>query len=147
MRENFVKEIEYLLDRIPKEQWEDKGICGLMYDLTPWHKKSSATIQTRDDDPHDVAAWKYYWSAESNASRISQEIEWYLSARDRFIYHALLIEAAEAILSVDFSKYGQPKTVDGGCLYKPFQLQVHDLDGTFTFNYCEYVLARRLDTR
>ena len=56
-------------------------------------------------------------------------------------------EAAEALLSIDFTQYGQPTTVDDGVLYKPFQLQVHDLDGTFAFNYCEYVLATRLDAR
>lgn len=61
------------------------------------------------------------------------------------MYHRLLIEAAEAMLSIDFSKYGQPQTVDDFCRYGPFQVRVSDPDGTFNFNYCEYVLARRLD--
>jgi hypothetical protein len=146
MRQNFTSELEYLLEEVPGEQWNDLGICGVMYDFVPWHKMSSVTVQTREDDPSDPAAWKYYWSAESDTSRISQEIERYQTAHDRFVYHALLIEAAEALLSIDFTRYGQPTTIDRGCLYKPFQLQVHDLDRTFAFNYCEYVLARRLDT-
>lgn len=147
MISNFVSEIEHLLTEVPEEQWRDPGVCGLMYDLLPWHRMSSVTVQTREDDPHDPAAWKYYFSAESDTSRISSEIEEYLRTRDRFVYHSLLIEAAEALLSIDFSRFGQRTTVEDGCLFKPFLLQVRDPDQTFTFNYCEYVLAKRLDAR
>jgi hypothetical protein len=116
-----------------------------MYDLLPWHNMSSIAIQTSADDPHDPAEWKYYDCVDSDASRIREELALYQQSRDRLVYHRLLIEAAEALLSLDFSKYGQPNTIDGFCLYKPFLLQVYDADETFKFNYCEYVLARRLD--
>ena len=145
MQKNFVREIKYLLGRVPSKQWKDPAIRGIVYDLTPWHRMSSLTVQTSEDDPRDIGGWKYYCSAESDASRIKAEIEQWLDSRDRLVYHNLLIEAAEALLSIDFSKYGQPVTIDGFCLYKPFQLQVYDADETFRFNYCEYVLARRLE--
>jgi hypothetical protein len=99
---------------------------------------SSIAIQTAEDDPHDPASWKYDDCADSDGSRIREEI-----ARDRtagekrLVYHRLLIEAAEALLSIDFGRYRQPTTVDGFCLYKPFQLRVTDADQTFRFNYCE----------
>jgi hypothetical protein len=145
VRENFVREIEYLLSEVPKGQWEDPGICGVMYDLIPWHKMSSLTVQTREDDPHDPADWKYYFSAESDTSRIKEEIAQYQKTNDTWVYHRLLIEAAEALLSIDFSAHGQPITAEANCLYKPFQVQVYHADKLFAFNYCEYVLARRAE--
>ncbi len=147
MNANFVREIEYLLENIPVAQWEDPTICGVMYEFLPWHKMSSITIHTSEDDVHDPGGWKYYFSAESDGSRIRQEIELYQKAGGRVIYHNLLVQAAEALLSIDFTKYGQPQTIDDFCLYGPFQLHVYDADKTFCFNYCEYVLAARLDGR
>lgn len=62
MKENFVREIEHLLSFVPTEQWRDPaGVCGVMYDFMPWHKASSLTVQTREDDVNDPAAWKYYF--------------------------------------------------------------------------------------
>jgi hypothetical protein len=150
VRESFRREIEKLLSEVPTEQWADKSICGVLYDFIPWHRRSSVTIQTRDDDPHDIAAWKYYFSAESDGSLIrDQHAAWHdEKVNKRLIYHRLLSEAAEALLSIDFGPYGNPywTTIDGGlCLDKTFLLQVYDPDGTFRFNYCEYVLACRLD--
>ncbi len=145
MKKNFVLEIEYLLEQVPSEVWDDTKICGLMYDLLPWHEFSSIAIQTSDDDKHDPADWKYYDCTRSDCSRIKRELSRYKNDDGRFAYHQLLIESAEALLSIDFSKYGIPKTIDEFRLYKPFQLQIYDVDGTFEFNYCEYVLARRLD--
>ena len=147
MRKNFVSEIEYLLSEVPKEQWKDPGICGVRYELLPWHTMSSVTIQTREDDVRDPAGWKYYFSAESDTSRIKKEIAKYQDCDDTWFYHKLLIEAAEAFLSIDLSQYGHTTTVDRGSLYKPFRVQVYHADRLFSFNYCEYVLAKRAGTR
>ena len=70
----------------------------------------------------------------------------------------MLTEAAEALLSIDFGKYINPKLPtpllnlrdwiaidDEFCLNKTFFLQVYDPDESFRFNYCEYVMARRLE--
>jgi hypothetical protein len=57
-------------------------------------------------------------------------------------------EAAKALLSLDFGKYGNPYWAmidDDSCLNKTFLLQVCDVDQSFRVNYCEYVLAQRLD--
>lgn len=145
MKANFVREIKHLLAKVPAEQWAGTDVCGLMYELLPWHNMSSVTVQTREDDPHDTAAWRHYFSAESDTSRIRQEIEHYRTANDWRVYHALLIEAAEALLDIDFAPYGQALTVTDGRPFKPFQVQVYHADETFDFNYCEYVLARRLE--
>jgi hypothetical protein len=146
VKANFVVEIEHLLQKVPAAVWADDSLRGLLYDFLPWHGTSSIAIQTAEDDPHDPASWKYYDCADSDASRIREEVALYRTASEkRLVYHRLLIEAAEALLSIDFGRYGQPTTVYGFCLYKPFQLQVTDPDQTFRFNYCEYVLARRLD--
>ena len=145
MKQNFVHEIKHLLEEIPAEQWQDPSICGVRYELLPWHRMSSVTIQIREDDVHDPGGWNYYYSAESDVTRIQKELAEYLERPDRLLYHKFLLEAAEAMLSIDFGKYGQPNTVEKGCLYEPFQLQVYDADRTFRFNYCEYILARRLD--
>jgi len=50
-RENFRREIEHLLGLVPAEQWDDPGVRGVLYDFLPWHRMSSVTVQTRDDDP------------------------------------------------------------------------------------------------
>ena len=123
---------------------------GVLYEFVPWHRMSSVTIQTRDDDPRDIGAWKYYFSAESDGSPIRVEHEaWHKEeSNKRLVYHKLLIEAAEALLSLDFGKYGNPYWTmidDDFCLNKTFLLQVYDVDQSFRFNYCEYVLARRLE--
>jgi hypothetical protein len=145
MKSNFEREIKYLLSKVPKAVWKDKKIRGLLYDFLPWHEMSSIAIHSAGEDPHEPASWKYYDCAASDSSRVREEIAQYQAKHDRLLFHKFLIEAAEALLSMDFGKYGQPTTIDGFCLYKPFQLWVTDNDKTFGFNYCEYVLARRLD--
>lgn len=148
MRENFAAEIEYLLRNVPAEQWQASQppfVCGIMYEFTPWHGSSTVTIQTTDDTPGDFGSWKYYFSADSDSSRIKSEIEQYRQAANgKLEYHRLLIEAAEALLGTDFSKYGVTQITDAWHLYGPFQVQVYDMDRTFKFNYCEYVAARRM---
>src|SRR4051794_10347942 len=96
VRENFRREIEHLLDEVPAEQWDDPDVCGVLYDFTPWHRMSSVTIQTRDDDPRDIGAWKYYFSAESDGSLIREQHQAWNNevANKRLVYHRLLIEAA-----------------------------------------------------
>ncbi|QEG31876.1 hypothetical protein GobsT_67230 [Gemmata obscuriglobus] len=152
VRAKFRREIEQLLAKIPAEQWADHDLRGVLYEFVPWHRMSSVTIQTRDDRSDDIAAWKYYFSAESDGSLIRDEYEAWHNEPDskRLVYHKLLIEAAEAFLSIDFGKYSNPywSAINRNfCLNKTFLLQVYDVDGTFTFNYCDYVIARRLETR
>jgi hypothetical protein len=144
MKENFAREIEHLLDAVPADQWADWSVCGVLYDFIPWHRSSCLTLQTREDREGDIAAWKYYWSAESDGSRIQAEFAEYEQGRGWQTYHKLLIEAAEAFVSIDFSRFGRGQTVDDGRLFGPFRLQVYDPDGSFRFNFCEFVLARRL---
>ncbi|MDB5308367.1 MAG: hypothetical protein JWO38_2569 [Gemmataceae bacterium] len=135
MQKNFIREIKYLLGKVPKAQWKDPNIRGIVYDFTPWHRMSSVTVQTSEDDPRDIGGWKYYYSAESDNSRIKAEIEQYQQANDWRVYHKLLLEAAEALLAIDFSKYGQPNTSESFRLYKPFSVQVYHGDEIFGFNY------------
>jgi hypothetical protein len=157
-RENFRREIEQLLGEIPTEQWDDPEVRGVLYEFVPWHRMSSVTLQTQDDDPRDIGAWKYYFSAESDGALIREQYEaWHNEETNkRLVYHKLLIEAAEALLSIDFGKYNNsqlPVPVrnlrfwtaidDEFCLNKTFFLQVYDPDESFRFNYCEYVMARR----
>jgi hypothetical protein len=135
---------------VPAEQWADPLLCGVLYEFVPWYRMSSVTIQTRDDDPRDIGGWKYYFSAESDGSLIRDEHEAWRNepVYKRLVYHKLLIEAAEALLSLSFDRYGNPNWTtinDNFCLNKTFFLQVYDVDKTFKFNYCEYVMARRLE--
>lgn len=150
VRENFRREIERLLGEVPAEQWADDEVRGVLYEFVPWYRMSSVTIQTQEDDPRDIGAWKYYFSAESDGSLIREEHEaWHREETNkRLVYHKLLIEAAEALLSLELGHYGNPywTTIDGDfCLNKTFLLQVYDVDQSFRFNYCEYAMARRLD--
>jgi hypothetical protein len=149
MQQNFAREIEYLLSRVPKKQWKDPLAAGLRYQFVPWYGGSSVTLQTREDDPRYFGDWKYYVSAESDCSRIRDEMALYQGAapdRRRDVYHRLLVEAAEALLGAEIGKYiPDMVTTRDSRLYHPFSMQVYDADGTFKFNYCEYVLARRLD--
>src|SRR5687767_7649881 len=89
VRENFRREIEQLLGEVPAEQWADEEIRGVLYEFVPWHRMSSVTIQTRDDDPHDIGDWKYYFSAESDGSLIREEHEaWHKEeSNKRLVYH------------------------------------------------------------
>jgi hypothetical protein len=117
----------------------------LRYQFVPWYGGSSVTIQTKDD-PRYFGDWKYYVSAESDCSRIRDELAFYQETRDRNVYHRLLVEAAEALLILDLGRYIPHMVTNAEVrLYHPFPMQVYDADGTFKFNYCEYVLARRLD--
>ena len=148
MRQNFLRELEYLLGEVPPEQWRDPEIRGVRYEFLPWHGMSSVTVQTADDEPRDPGAWKYYFSAESDGSRIRDEITLYdeTCETDDLVYHRLLTEAAEAMLDVDFGRYiPHMVTTQGVGLYRPFKVQVYHADRVFEFNYCEYVLARRAD--
>lgn len=158
-REYFKREIEHLLSKVPGEQWDDPDVRGVLYDFLPWHRSSSITIQTRDDDPRDIGAWKYYESSESG-EYIQDEYDAYHNAKQdwRIVYHRLLIAAAEALLDAEFGKYINPNlptpvlnlrnwpTLDDGfCLKKTFYVQVYDHDESFRFNFCEYVMARRIE--
>jgi hypothetical protein len=159
-RENVRREIEQLLGEVPAEQWDDPDVRGVLYEFVPWHRMSSVTIQTCDDDPRDIGAWRYYFSAESDGSLIREQHEaWHNETTNkRLVYHRLLLEAAEALLSIEFGKYINPQLPtpllnlrdwtaidDEFCLNKTFLLQVYDPDESFRFNYCEYVMARRLE--
>ena len=156
-RKNFRREIVKLLSEVPAKQWDDPDIRGVLYDFVPWHRSSSVTLQTEGDDPRDIGGWKYYYSAESG-ELIQEEFDAYHNAttNGRLVYHKLLIEAAEALLTIKFGKFINPRlptpilnlrdwsTVDDQfCLNPTFLLQVYDADRSFQFNYCEYVLARR----
>jgi hypothetical protein len=110
--------------------------------------------------PRDIGAWKDYFSADSDGSLIREEFEaWDNETTNKgLVYHTLLIEAAEAFLSIEFGKRCNPKlpvkllnlrdwtvSLDGFCLNKTFLLQVYHADEVFRFNYCEYAMARRLE--
>ena len=158
VRANFRREIKHLLDKVPTEQWDDPEVRGVLYDFIPWHRISSITLQTEGDDPKDIAAWKYYESAESGKF-VQEEFDAYQTAETNggLVYHKLLIEAAEAFLSINFAKYINPKlpvpllnlrqwtATYGIGLNKTFLLQIYHADQEFRFNYCEYVLARQLE--
>lgn len=160
-RKNFQCEIELLLDKVPAEQWDDPEVTGVLYDFLPWHRMSSVVIQTKEDDPRDIGDWKYYYSAESDGTLVMEQFEaWHQEeANKQLVYHQLLIEAAEALLSINFEKYNNPELPpqvrnlrfwhpieNTFCLNKHFLLQVYDHDLSYQFNYCEYVMARRLET-
>jgi len=150
VREHFRCEIEKLLGQVPADQWADPELRGVLYEFVPWYRMSSVTIQTWNDDPRNIRAWKYYFSAESDGSLIREEHEAWHNEKSKkwLVYHQLLIEAAEALLSLDFGKYDNPHwtPIDNDfCLNKTFLLQVYDVDQSFRFNYCEYVFARRLE--
>ncbi|VTR97140.1 hypothetical protein [Tuwongella immobilis] len=161
VREKFRREIEQLLAEVPQEQWDDPDVRGVLYEFVPWHRSSSVTIMTREDDPLDIGGWKYYYSADSDGSLIQAEFDaWHNeTGNKRLVFHHLLIEAAEALLSIDFTPFINPALPtpvlnlrfwnaidDDFCLNKTFLLQVYDPDRSFRFNYCEYVMARRLET-
>lgn len=74
---------------------------------------------------------------------LSAEFLKYKEHPEPLIYHSLLCKAAEALLEVDFRLYHVPRTIQGFHLYAPFRLQVLNPDKTFTFNYCEFILAFR----
>lgn len=145
IREHFTLEIETMLAEVPAELWEEPEICGLMYDFLPWHENSTLSIQLRDDDPYDFGGWTHYECVNPDGRQVVEEFAIYNQAPDGLVYHRLLIEAAEALLSIDFTKHGQPVTIEDGYLYGPFRLQVYHGDEKFKFNYCEYVLARRFE--
>lgn len=161
VRKNFRREITQLLGQIPAKQWDDPDIRGVLYEFTPWDRISTVVLQTDDDDPRDIGDWKYYDTVDFDGEcLIDEEFEAYHNAdtNGQLVYHKLLIEAAEALLSIKFEKYNNPKLParirnlrdwtaidDRFCLNKTFLLQVYDADESFQFNYCEYVLTRRLE--
>ena len=145
VRKHFTAEIKTLIDAVPGELWEEPDICGLMYDFLPWHEYSTLAIQLRSDDPYDFGGWKHYECVDPDGRELAEEFKIYKQANHGLAYHRLLIEAAEALLTIDFSKLVQCESVQDGYLNPLFRLQVYHADQKFKFNYCEYVLARRLE--
>ena len=145
IRKHFAVEIDHLLAEVPSELWKEPGIRGLMYDFIPWHEWSTLAIQLDEDDPHDPGGWTHYECVNPDGRHIGDEFALYKQANHRLVYHWLLIEAAEALLGFDFTRYGQHETIEDGFLSRLFKLQVYDADQTFSFNYCEYALARRFE--
>ena len=145
VREHFSNEIAQLLADIPTELWDNPEICGLLYDFLPWHEHSLVSIQLRDDDPTDIGGWEHYEPVTPDGRQLTEEFALYQEANDNMVYHRLLIEAAEALLGIDFTQFGQREAIEDGCLNRQFKLQIYHHDGKFLFNYCEYVLARRLE--
>lgn len=145
VRRHFTIEIDHLLTAVPPELWEEPEICGLMYDFLPWHRYSSLAIQLRDDDPYDHGGWTHYECVNPDGRHVAEEFDMYEQANHGLVYHRLLIEAAESLLATDFTPFGQPNTIENGYLNRLFRLQIYHADENFKFNYCEYVLARRLE--
>jgi hypothetical protein len=141
---SFKEDIEKLISQVPAEVWKDRTICGLLYDIFPWHGYSSVSVQTRQCDEHDPASWKYFEISESNGEFLKSEFSEYNKSPDHLLYHSMLCRAAEALLEVDFGPYYASQTVSGFQLSLPFRLQVLDPDKTFTFNYCEFILASKI---
>ena len=147
MREIFRQEIEELLSLVP-ENVRAAHLSGLHYDYQPWHPLSYISFRSRDERFERYPAdWRYFQVAETDCSRLGEAVDAY--GDDRVNYHHQLVEVASALLEVDTTRYGLPPIVIGsdGILKKVFVPEVTDPDGTFQFNYCEYVLATRLDSR
>jgi hypothetical protein len=145
IRQHFALEIDHLLSEVPADLWEEPETCGLVYEFLPWHQYSSLAIQLRDDDPNDIGGWTHYECVNPDGRHVTDEFAIYEQANDGLVYHRLLIETAEALLATDFTRFGQDETTDDGYLNRLFRLQVYHHDENFKFNYCEYVLARRLE--
>lgn len=160
--EHFCQEIELLLGKIPKKWWNE-DIRGVLYEFVPWHNRSSIGLQTAEDDPREIGEWKYYDSpAWSDGALLAEEYEAYDQAIENgsgsLVFHFLLLAAAEALLSTEFTRFINPRlpaavrnlrfwtaTDKDRGLNNTFLLQVYHPDQLFKFNYCEYVCARRLE--
>jgi hypothetical protein len=140
----FKEDIEKLVAQVPVEAWKDRSICGLLYDIFPWHGYSSLSLQTRQCDEYDPASWKYFEISKSKGEFLKLEFSEYNKSPDALVYHLMLFRAAEALLEVDFGPYNAMKTVSNFHLSPLFRLQVLDPDKTFTSNYCEFVLVYKI---
>jgi hypothetical protein len=107
----FINEIECLLEAVPSSLWKAPDLRRLMYREFLWLKVSSIAIQMKNDDRYQFACWKYYDCASSDCFHIHDELAQYSGIDPHRFYHDLLPEAAEALLSIDFKKYGQPETI------------------------------------
>ncbi len=146
VREHFRLEIGNLLADVPISLWEEPHICGLLYDFLPWHRHSSLSIQLQEDDPDDIGGWTHYECVNPDGRAVTEEFDMWDRAYHYLVYHRLLIEAAESLLAFDFTRFGQREAIEeDGYLNPLFKLQVYHADNKFSFNYCEYVLARRFE--
>ena len=138
IRGHFATEIGNMLAAVPQDVWDEPKICGVLYDFLPWHEHSLVSIQLHGDDPTDIGAWEHYECVTPDGRALNEEFALYQQASDGLIYHQLLIEAAEALLAIDFTDYGQSEAIEeDGTLNPLFTPQVYHGDQKFRFNYCE----------
>lgn len=143
---SFYNDIKHLVVKIEGDLWSDWRLSGIQYDYYPWHGYSAISFRLRDDKIQDNPAdWELFEISKSDGTLINDEIDLYNSSNDEWIYHRQLCQAANDLLAFDFSAYLGKQLVEGRVLYGPIQLRVFDPDETYSFNYCEYVLAQAND--
>ena len=144
MTTNFKFDIEKLVSSVPNHIWQDKTLCGLLYDIFPWHGYSAISLQTNKCNERDPASWKYFEVSKSNGKLLESEFSTYNKNPNAILYHSMLCEAGKSLLEINLSSYNIKQTVFDFHLYAPFKIMVYDPDKTFNFNYCEFILASRI---
>ncbi|RJG48206.1 hypothetical protein [Motilimonas pumila] len=137
----YRNDINKLIKSIDKNILNDKSINGIQYDIYPWHGYSAISLMTRADCELDVASWKYFECCKSTGEELSNEFDTYLELNDRHHFHCMLVKAASELLEADLSSFAVESPVSDLGLNKLFQVRVYDPDETFTFNYCEFIVA------
>ena len=79
---SYTKDIGQLLSAVSRDVWADKSICGLLYDIYPWHGYSSIAVQTRSCPESDPACWKYFDAARSDGELLDREFRAYSRKQD-----------------------------------------------------------------
>ena len=143
----FFEDIKQLIANIDRNLLSDWKLSGIQYDYYPWHGYSAISLRSRDDKIQDNAAdWKLFEISKSDGTLIREEIEAYNSGDGgQWTYHRQLCQAAKDLMAFDFTTYVGKPLVEGWTLYGPLKLLVFDPDNTYSFNYCEYVLAKEHD--
>lgn len=149
MLKNFRGEIEYLLGTIPKALW--KEAAGLSVEYFPWHEELWIGVRLDYEDPDDQAMWENYYGKPSDNVRIKNELAEYNKAEKyandkqfKKVVQATDIldrhfeEIAEALMSIDYSKYTtKAPFLDAKTLNPDFLLQAVNPDDGYHINFCD----------
>lgn len=154
MKVQFEKILETLLVSADWNRLNTASINLVSLGVYPWHDYCAVSFrQTREMDELNPAEWEFFESARLEDDKAFSKIcEWYKTGDAVIRAHGIFTAAAYALCSEKSVKLIQKYIPFAASLTedffpKHFYYMVTDADRTVSFNYCEYIHIRRLDSR
>ncbi len=153
---------ERFFESIPRTARGSIPATGFALDISPWHGILNLSLRMQNDFPigelrYDITDWEFFDFSSNVACQGRKNLELEIAGYyenyngdKREAAHMIYWAGAEAILSPNVAellqKYGISAPVVSLFKNGAFEFIVCDADQTFVGNYCEFVLASRLNS-